>query len=242
MVSAWSPNCVAAAISSHLSPVVLFLHALAGAVLLLAVPGHAQAFNYPSMQLPTASVRDYTGVIAGGGGTTMLFQWREGAGAGQHIGFDAGFADPRNSSSMRFFVGAAGGRELLRSTTSQPVDVMLTAGASATLGGGSTLFRVPVGVSAGHTFELDQEMTVTPFVHPRLSLDMCNRCGGEGTGRSEVSLNFDLGANFRINHEFAVRAAMSFSGSNLVGSDGALGVGFNWTPSAVSGTLPGRAR
>ena len=240
MVSVWSPNCVAASASSRMPSLALFLFAFAGAVL-LAGPVGAQAFNYPSMQLPTASVRDYTGVIAGGGGTTMLLQWREGAGAGQHVGLDVGFADPRNSSSMRFFAGASGGRELMRASTSQPVDLMLTAGASATLGG-PTLFRVPVGVSAGHTFELDQEMTVTPFVHPRLSLDLCNRCGHEGTGRSEVSLNFDLGANFRINHEFAVRAAMSFSGSNLVGSDGAFGVGFNWTPSAVSGALPGRAR
>ncbi len=242
MVSVWSPNCVAASTTSRLSPMPQIFLAIAGAVLLRAGPIGAQAFNYPAMQLPTASVRDYTGVIAGGGGTTMLFQWREGAGAGQHVGLDVGFADPRNSSSMRFFAGASGGRELLRASTSQPADVMLTAGASATLGGGSTLFRVPVGVSAGHTFELDQEMTVTPFVHPRLSLDMCNSCGAEGAGRSEVSLNFDLGANFRINHEFAVRAAMSFSGSNLAGSDGAFGVGLNWTPSAVSGTLSSRRR
>ncbi len=186
------------------------------------------------MQLPTASVRDYTGVIAGGGGTTMLVQWREGMGSGQHLGLDLGFADPRNSTSMRFFAAATGGRELLRASQEQPVDVMLTAGVSAARGGGATLYRVPIGATMGHTFELDQDMTLTPFVHPRISYDVCGRCSEQGRQRSEISLNFDLGASFRINHQYAIRAAATFTGSNRVGGDGAFAVGFNWTPPAVT--------
>ena len=36
----------------------------------------AQAANYPSMQVPTASTRDYTAAVSSGAGTTALFQWR----------------------------------------------------------------------------------------------------------------------------------------------------------------------
>ena len=42
-------------------------------VVLLLMPAYgatAQAFTYPSQQLPTASIRDYTAAIASGGGTS----------------------------------------------------------------------------------------------------------------------------------------------------------------------------
>jgi len=217
-----------------------WLHAVAfgvcGCVALLSIPARvatAQAFTYPSLQLPTASIRDYTAAIASGGGTSVLFQWREGIGEGMHVGLDAGFADPKNSSSLRLFIGGSVGRELLRATGDQPLDLLVTGGVGAAFGGGSTLFRVPVGVSVGHTFMLDDGMSITPYAHPRLSFDVCQGCSGSAS-RSAVGLDFDLGANFQVNREFGVRAAGSFTGSNRQGSANAFAVGLNWTPGAVS--------
>ena len=194
----------------------------------------AQAANYPSLQVPTASSRDYTAAIASGSGTLAIFQWREGAGPGMHLGLEAGLADYRGSDNLTLFVGGSLARELLRAGGDQPLDILLTGGAGAGFGGGSTVFRLPVGVSVGHTFPLEQGMSLTPYIHPRVSLDICNDCGNGNNNRSEASLNFDLGVSFQWNSRFAVRAAGSFTGSGFYPDD-SFAVGFNWTPSALSG-------
>ena len=193
----------------------------------------AQAFNYPSLQLPTASTRDYTAAIAGGGGTTAIFQWREGAGPGMHLGLDAGIADPRGSGSLLLFLGGSGGKELLRAQGDQPLDLLGTAGIGVAFGNGNTFLRVPVGVSIGHTFPLDDGMSITPYMHPRVSLDVCG-CKRDSGDKTEVTLNFDLGANFQVNKQFALRVAGVFSGSDRYGSGNAFSVGFIWTPAALA--------
>ncbi|MES2523338.1 MAG: hypothetical protein V4617_11615 [Gemmatimonadota bacterium] len=205
---------------------------VSGALAVPAASAGAQAANYPSLQLPTASTRDYTAAIASGSGTVALFQWREGAGAGMHLGLDAGVADYSGRDNLQLFIGGSIGKELLRAAGEQPLDLLLTGGVGAGFGGGSTLFRVPVGVSVGHTFDLEQGMSLTPYVHPRLSIDICDDCGRNGDNRSEVSLNFDLGLNFQVNRQFGVRVAGSFSGSDFFGDD-SFAVGFNWRPAGM---------
>ena len=49
-----------------------------------------------------------------------------------------------------------------------------------------------------------------------------------------MSLNFDLGVNFRVNAQFAVRAAAAFTGSELAGAQDTFAIGFNWTPAPMS--------
>lgn len=198
----------------------------------------AQAFNYPALQTPSASVRDYTGALVGGAGTTLLFQWREEAGPGMHWQFDGGFADPKGSADPLLFLGVGLGRELVRARGDQPLDVLLTAGTGASFGNG-TWVRIPIGASIGHTFPLEDAMSLTPFVHPRVSIDYCSTCrgsaiGGRGRGKSTASLNFDIGAHWQVNREFGLRVAATFSGSDIVGSDETVAVGLNWTPMALS--------
>lgn len=193
----------------------------------------AQAFNYPAMQIPRASTRDYTGGIVGGAGTSFLFQWREGAGAGLHWQLDAGFADPKGQVDPLVFFGGGLGKELTRANADQPLDVLFTAAVGAAFGGNATKFRVPLGVSVGHTFDLDQGMSLTPFVHPRLSVDACGRCGPRNDSRSTLSANFDIGGHWQVNRQFGVRVAASFSGSDLVGTDETVAIGFNWTPAGL---------
>jgi len=193
----------------------------------------AQAYNYPSMQTPRASTRDYTAGIVGGAGTSFLFQWREGAGKGLHWQLDAGFADPEGGVDPLLFVGGSLGKELTRATSEQPLDVLFTAGVGAAFGGNQTVFRIPVGVSVGHTFELEQNMALTPFVHPRLSVDACGSCGKDKDSRTNLSANFDVGAHWQVNRQFGVRVSAGFSGSDLVRTDETVAIGFNWTPAGL---------
>lgn len=194
----------------------------------------AQASNYPSMQVPSASTRDYTAAVSTGSGTTALFQWREGWAPRRHWQLDAGLIDRKGSDNLSLFVGGGLGQEIARASGDQPLDLLFTAGAGAAFGSGYTLVRIPVGVSIGHTFDLDQGMAITPYVHPRASLDWANS-GGRGNGsQSEVSLNFDLGVNFQVNSQFAVRAAAAFTGSELAGAQDTFAIGFNWTPAPLA--------
>ena len=195
----------------------------------------AQASNYPSMQVPTVSTRDYTAAVSSGAGTTALFQWREGWAPRRHWQLDAGLIDRKGSDALSLFVGGGIGQEIARARGDQPLDVLFTAHAGAAFGGGTTVVRIPVGVSIGHTFDLEQGMAITPYVHPRASLDWASGGGsGSGGSQSEVSLNFDLGVNFRVNAQFAVRAAAAFTGSELAGAQDTFAIGFNWTPAPMS--------
>ena len=213
----------------------------AGAVFLLASTSAlgAQAFNYPAMQTPRASERDYTAAVAAGGGTSVFFQWREGLGrSDMHWQLDAGLADPKGGVDPLLFLGFGGAKELVRATDDQPLDVLLTGSAGAAFGNG-TYFRIPVGASIGHTFPLEDNMAITPFVHPRVALVYCSTCrpsmvpSGRGRSKSTASIHFDLGADWRVNPQFSVRMAASFGGSEILGSDDTLGVGLYWTPAAL---------
>ena len=193
----------------------------------------AQAFHYPALQLPTVSTRDYTGAVAGGAGSTALFQWREGWTSNRHLQLDVGLSDPKGSATILMFAGGAVAQQLTRASGLQPLDVLITGGAGAGFGNGFTLVRFPIGVSLGHSCELDNDMAVTPYVHPRASVDLCSSCGTSGGKKSEVSLSFDLGASFQVSKEFGIQLAGSFSGSDLVGGNDTFSVGMSWTPGAL---------
>ena len=121
----------------------------------------------------------------------------------------------------------------MRAQGDQPLDLLGTAGIGVAFGSGNTFVRVPVGVSIGHRFPLDDGMSITPYMHPRVSLDIFSGKGVQ-SDKTEVTLNFDLGANFQVNKQFALRVAGVFSGSDRYGSGNAFSVGFNWTPAALS--------
>jgi hypothetical protein len=194
---------------------------------------HAQASNYPSLQVPTASTRDYTAAVSSGAGTTVLFQWREAWQPRRHWQLEAGLTDRTGSDALSLLVGGGIGQEITRARGDQPLDLLFTAAAGAAFGGGATVVRIPVGVSIGHTFALEQGMAITPYVHPRASFDWASGGGRSGGSQSEVSLNFDLGVNVQVNAQFAVRAAAAFTGSDLGGARDAFAIGFNWTPTPL---------
>ncbi len=194
----------------------------------------AQALNYPAMQIPSVSERDYTAAVVGSRGAMALFQWREAISPDMHFGADVGLYDPsaRGSRTLLFVAGNIG-YDLARASGDQPLDLLLTAGAGLSTGNRRTTFRVPIGVSMGHRFELDREMAITPFVHPRLSVDFCSSCSSSSGSQSDVSLNFDIGGNFEITPRLALRVAALFSGADQYGGGDAIAVGLTWTPVAL---------
>lgn len=197
-------------------------------VLTLAVAGSAgaQAWAYPSFQVPTTTPREFNFGIAGGdAGTALVFQWRESAGPSSMFSVDVGLGDPDSRSADNvLFLGGTFAYQLLRSSADVPLDFLLTAGAGLSVGD-RTALRVPFGVSIGHRFPLEGALAITPYIHPRVSLDFCNDCAEE----SDIGINFDLGANFELTRVLALRASAFFGGSNYFGDNG-IGVSLAWTP------------
>jgi hypothetical protein len=198
----------------------------------------AQAWSYPSFQTPRVSQRDFSVAVASAGdaGTSLVGQWREGIDPRSHFGVDFGIADPSGRASTRVLIGGSYAYKLADARVDQPIDFLLTAGANGAFGGGSSLFRIPVGLSVGHRFPLDQGMAITPYVHPRVSIDVSRvSVGGESVSDSQIGVDFDVGASLDITRELALRASAVFSGSDLGrGSGNGFGIALTWTPPMLS--------
>jgi hypothetical protein len=202
----------------------------------------AQGWEHPSFQQPRVTGREYNFGLADGdfGGTSLLFQWREGYGASGQLGLDVGYADADLADGV-FFFGGQYGHQLIRSSTETPVDLMLTVGANAGFGDDFRMFRIPVGVSVGRRFPLENGLAITPYVHPRVSMDIVNipdrTINGfevDGSSESEMNVNFDLGGSFEFSRSLALRL------SATLGEDEAFGISMAFTPSGRS--APDRRR
>lgn len=205
------------------------LAALATAALLLAArESQAQAWAYPSFQPPTTTSREFNFGIAdaGNAGTSVLFQWREGFGPSSQFSFDIGVGDPdaRGADNV-LFLGGQYAYQIAKASEDVPLDFLLTAGAGLAFGNHTSL-RVPMGVSIGHRFPLDGTIAITPYVHPRMSLDFCGGCNGD---ESQIGISFDVGANLELTRVLAIRGTAFFGGSDRFGEDG-IGISLVWTP------------
>ena len=205
--------------------------AAVAAVALLVLPGaaRAQAYGYPSFQQPRTVSREYNFGVAGvgdHGGTALVFQWREGTSARNQLSLDLGFADPDYADGL-LLVSGQFAHQLATATADMPFDMLFTVGAGGAFGNGGSIFRVPVGVSVGHRFPLDQGMSITPYVHPRIVIAGCSSCGNDN---SDIGVDFDLGGSFQINPQFAIRASAGFGGNEPFGGGSSFGLSLAWTP------------
>ena len=205
---------------------------IAALLLSLTIPAiaEAQAWAYPSFQPPRVMNREYNFGIADTdrGGSTLVFQWREQSGPNTQFSFDVGIADTDNrDSDLIAFGGVALGQRLGSSSQEVPLDFLLTGGIYLAVGDG-TFFRLPLGVSVGHRFDLAGSMAITPYVHPRVSVDVCNDCGG-----SDIGFTFDLGANFEVSRTVSIRGAAVFAGDDTFDGEG-FGISVAWTPAVLS--------
>lgn len=182
------------------------------------------------MQPPRIANREFNfGVAdAGGGGTSLLFQWRESAATRSMLSFDAGVVAPdRREGDNAVFVFGQYAYQSHQATDEVPLDFLFTLGAGVALGSGSVL-RVPVGLSLGNRFELQNDLAITPWLHPRLSLDACD-CRGDDLS---LGVAFDIGANLEISPRLAVRIAALFAGNESYDNDG-VALSLAWTPASL---------
>jgi len=201
---------------------------------LVAGAAGAQAYNYPALQMPRIADREYNFAAASASkaGTSLLFQWREAMQPGWQFGFDGGLAAPQGGGDTRLVLGGALAYQATRSTVDFPFDVALTGGIGASLGGSNSVLRIPFGASVGHTFDLDDGFRLTPYVHPRLSIDRCSSCQS-GRSESKLNVNVDIGTEFVVTPQVALRVAALLGGTDYNGGSSSVGFSVAWTPKGL---------
>lgn len=194
----------------------------------------AQSWFTPSFQPPAVSTRDYTVAVSANAGTAALFQWREGLDPNSHFGLEGGLVDGDGRGGTKLLLGGSYAYQLTRARAEQPLDLLFTAGAGLSVGDGPDVVRVPVGLSVGHRFPLEGGVAITPYVHPRLSLDLYGGTGSDGE-EVELSIDFDIGASVELTRQLALRASLVVSGANR-SDDVGFGLGLTYTPAGLRST------
>ena len=209
--------------------------ALAVAFVLPAALG-AQGWAYPSFQPPRVMNREFNfGVAdAGDAGTSLIFQWREGLSNRSQLGLDVGFADPEGKGNGKLVLGGQYGYLFTQGNAEMPLDFLGPAGIGFAFGDGGNLVRIPLGVSIGHRFPLDEGFAVTPYVHPRASIDVCSDCGSSGGNETDLGIDFDIGANFEVTKQLSFRVSVLFGGSDTFGDSNGFGLSLAWSPPQLS--------
>jgi hypothetical protein len=188
----------------------------------------AQAGPTPSFQPTRVAVREYNFALADfDGGSALLFQWREGLGNPRsQFTADVGFADLDGQvDDGALIIGGSFHYQIMNATTDLPFDMVLGAGLGITTANNYSVLRIPVGVAIGHRFPLEGNFAITPFVHPRLSINRSSVDTPLGDiNDTESDIEVDLGASFEINSQMQARLAITFGNSESVG------LGFAWMP------------
>ena len=120
----------------------------------------------------------------------------------------------------------------MRASADMPFDIAVTGGAGFSSGNGFNVVRIPLGIVAGHTFKLDNGNELTPFVHPRLSIDTCSPSGA-CVSSSKLDVDVDVGVNYEITPQVALRLAGMLGGASYLGSTNAIGFSVAWTPKGL---------
>ncbi|MGH7719439.1 MAG: hypothetical protein ACREON_11425 [Gemmatimonadaceae bacterium] len=191
----------------------------------------AQALHYPAFQHPHIVQREFNIGVAGGDGTALVGDWREGLGPSSSFLLHVGLFDPEGGADTRFMFGGGFQYQLTRSTQEMPLDLMLTAGGYVSFGDDLTIVRLPFGVSAGHRFTGQGQVAFTPFVHPRISLDFCGDCGDD----TDVGIAFDLGLDVELTRAISLRGAVTLGGGGYFeDADSSFGVAVAIRPRAAA--------
>ena len=141
--------------------------------------------------------------------------------------------DPEGRADTRLLLGGGLAWQAARASADFPFDVALTGEAGLSSGNNNTVVRIPFGASVGHTFTLDNGNQLTPFVHPRLSIDNCSSCAFGGKSDSKVNVDVDLGLNYEVTPQVALRFAAMLGGTSFVGGTNAIGFSVAWTPKGL---------
>lgn len=99
----------------------------------------------------------------------------------------------------RVLLGGDFRTQILRYSESVPVDGALTLGIGANIGDGTDQYYIPVGISLGRRFELENSKTsFIPYVHPVIVPTF-------GGGNDAINVALGLGVDVRFSQSWAAR-------------------------------------
>jgi hypothetical protein len=118
------------------------------------------------------------------------------------FGLRAGFADPEGPGDTRLLVGGDFRARVLSYSESFPLDGALTLGIGANVGDGDDLVYIPIGITLGRRFELENSRTTfTPYAHPTL-VPVLGAAGGD-----DVGFALGLGVDMRFSRDWSLRVS-----------------------------------
>lgn len=186
----------------------------AAAMLGLAAPAAAQLFNSPTF-MPPVGVGGPSAYVVDGDGMELGITgaWR--GVAGSNLGLRAGFFDTAAGSSIGGGVEIWGA--LMSASDEFPVDVAWTAAGGAVFGDNVTSVWVPVGVTVGRVFVLEQ-VTVQPYAHPQVGLGVSFvDVAGNTDTTTDLSVQIDLGAELAWKETWKLRIGLTQGDADTVG-------------------------
>lgn len=193
-----------------------------GAVVLLTVGAvsSASAQDVPSVWDSPSFLGPRPGSDIGlylvdGEGSSFGFHgvWR--TDANPNLGLRLGYLDAGADDILLF--GAETWGDVILESADFPLDLTWTAGAGAWVNG-STTVSVPVGLSIGKTFDLeDSPIAIQFYGHPRLALVIFENANNDLD--LDLDGQFDLGSDFFLSPDLTLRVAAS------LGRFDALGIG-----------------
>jgi hypothetical protein len=101
----------------------------------------------------------------------------------------------------RYLLGGDVRTQVLKYSESVPLDGAFTLGFGANVGNGVDAYYIPIGVSLGRRFELENSKTTfVPYAHPVLIPTF-------GGGDSHIDFALGLGVDVRVSQSLAIRAS-----------------------------------
>jgi hypothetical protein len=169
-----------------------------------AVPAAAQETSTPIFKAPYRAFDTHeigASLSDGGEGAEFALEGFYRFGKGQNdFSIRGGFADVEGSDT-RFLIGGDFRTQVVSYSESFPLDGALTLGLGGLFGEGDDLFLLPVGVSLGRRFDVENSSTTfVPYVHP-------NIIPAFGGGDDDVLFSLGLGVDVRFSDRWAVRAS-----------------------------------
>lgn len=179
---------------------------VAAAVAVSAIDLAAQETGTPMFKAPYRAFtsHEFGGAFSDPGtGVSFALEGFYSYGRGSNdFGLRAGFADPEGEGDTRLLLGGNFRTRVLSYSESFPLDGALTLGAGLNLGDGDDLIYLPIGVTLGRRFELENSRTTfTPYVHPVI-LPVLGASGGD-----DVGFALGLGVDLRFSQNLSLRVS-----------------------------------
>ena len=179
---------------------------VAAAAALSGADAAAQETGTPMFKAPYRAFasHEFGGAFSDPGeGVSFALEGFYGYGRGNNdFGIRAGFADPEGEGDTRLLLGGDFRTRIVSYSESFPLDGALTVGAGINLGDGDDLIYLPLGVSLGRRFELENSRTTfTPYAHPVI-VPVLGAAGGD-----DVGFALGLGVDLRFSQNLSLRVS-----------------------------------